>query len=104
MERKRDVSWPLLCALCIIAGIVVSAIWVISQEANAGRLGGDIVNTTGKYLVWEDYKIEVNQYGGLGRDWPTPDLFWEQYEMLREKAKANPVDPNTIKAVLSEDQ
>ncbi len=29
------------------------------------RPGGKIENPTGKYLCWEDSKIEVNQYGGL---------------------------------------
>ena len=72
------------------------------------QLAEKIENTSGKYLVWGDYKIEVNQYGGLGRNWPTPDLFWEQYAMLKEKAKANADlallgradPPNTLRAVL----
>ncbi len=59
----------------------------------------EIVNTTGTYLVWNDYKIEINQYGGLGRDWPH-DIVWEQYEFLKKKARANASPPNTIRAVL----
>ncbi len=53
------------------------------------QLAEKIVNTSGTYLVWGDYKIEVNQYGGLGRNWPTPDLVWEQYEFLKKRAEAN---------------
>ncbi len=63
-------------------------------------LAAPIENPTGQYLVWGDYKIEVNQYGGLGRNWPTPDLVWEQYEILKEKAAANPEPPNTLRAIL----
>jgi len=63
-------------------------------------LARDIENPSGKYLVWGDYKIELNQYGGLGRNWPTPDLFWEQYEILKRRARANPDPPNTLRAVL----
>jgi len=59
-----------------------------------------IENPTGKYLVWGDYKIEINQHGGLGRDWPTPDLFWEQHKMLKGKAAANPEPPNIMRTIL----
>ncbi len=62
-------------------------------------LGGKIENPTGKYLVWGDYKIEVNQYGGLGRNWPH-GVVWDEYEILEKRAKANPEPPNTIAAVL----
>jgi len=57
-------------------------------------------NPTKKYLVWGDYKIEINKHGGLGRDWPTPDLFWEQHAMLKKKAAANPERPNIMRTIL----
>ncbi len=86
MRRILAVTVCMLAAQCI-------------AQAQA-PLAPKIENPTGKYLVWEDYKIEINQYGGLGRNWPTPDLIWEQYEILKKKAAANPQPPNTIKAVL----
>jgi hypothetical protein len=62
-----------------------------------------IKNPTGRYLVWNDYKIEINQYGGLGRDWPA-DLVWQQYALLKAKADAEGAErgraPSEIKAVL----
>jgi len=64
------------------------------------RLAPKIENPTGTYLVWDDYKIEINQYGGLGRNWPTPDLFWEHFEILKKKAAANPESPNTLRTLL----
>lgn len=63
-------------------------------------LAAPIENLRGQYLVWGDYKIEINQYGDLGRNWPTPDLVWEQYALLKKKAAANPTPPNTLRAVL----
>ena len=69
-----------------------------AATASAG-LGRTIENPTGTYLVWGDYKVEINQYGGLGRDWPH-DIVWEQYEVLEKKAAANAEAPNTIRAVL----
>jgi len=74
---------------------------VLLGAACAGANPDDrIENPTGKYLVWGDYKIEINQHGGLGRDWPTPKLFWEQHAMLKKKAEANPEPPNTMRAIL----
>ena len=45
-----------------------------------------IENPQNKFLVWNDYKIEINQYGGLGRDYPH-GIVWEQYKILEEKAR-----------------
>jgi len=64
-----------------------------------GRPGPRIENPTGGYIIWQDYKIEVNQYGGLGRDWPH-ETVWAQYELLKKRAEANPVPPNVIRAIL----
>jgi len=83
----RSVVWG---AVCLVAAALV---------ASAALAAAKIENPTGKYLVWGDYKIEINQYGGLGRDWPQ-DIVWKQYELLEQRAKANPDPPNTIKAVL----
>jgi hypothetical protein len=79
----------------------LSCMMVVAEVTRAqAPLAPQIENPTGKYLVWGDYKIEVNQYGGLGRNWPTPGLVWQQYDLLREKAKANPEPPNTLRAIL----
>lgn len=77
----------------------------LALAATAGALAqaplaAPIENPTGRYLVWGDYKIEVNQHGELGRNWPTPDLVWEQHALLKERAEANPEPPNTLTAVL----
>jgi hypothetical protein len=72
---------------------------LLAAAVATAQLGAAIENPTGKYLVWNDYKVEINQYGGLGRDWPQ-DIVWKQYELLDQRAKANPEPPNTIKAVL----
>lgn len=82
--------------------VAVSAcvVMLLATERGTAQLAPQIVNTTDKYLVWGDYKIEINQYGGLGRNWPTPNLVWEQYELLRRKAEANPGPPNTLRTVL----
>ena len=58
-----------------------------------------IENPQGKFLIWNDYKIEVNQFGGLGRNWPH-GIVWQQYDILKQKAAENPEDPNTIRGVL----
>lgn len=78
------------------AGLLVLSVVGVARA----QMGEKIVNSTGQYLVWGDYKIEVNQYGDLGRDWPTPKLFWEQYAKLQAKARANPKPPNTLRAIL----
>ena len=87
-----------------ILAVTLGMLMVASAQADAGeelrgRLGPPIENPTGTYLVWGDYKVEINQYGGLGRDWPE-EIVWEQYEVLKKKAEANAEPPNTIKAVL----
>ena len=79
---------------------LISCLTVAPAVTLAQPLAAPIENPTGQYLVWGDYKIEINQYGGLGRNWPTPDLIWEQYEILKKKAEANPEPPNTLSAVL----
>jgi hypothetical protein len=76
------------------------ALALLAAAPATAQLAEKIVNPTGKYLVWNGYKIEVNQYGDLGRDWPTPTLVWEQFAQLKEKARANPDPPNTLRAVL----
>jgi len=78
---------------------MVSALVLLAAATASAGLGRTIENPTGKYLVWNDYKIEINQYGGLGRDWPH-DIVWDQYEVLEKRAKANAEPPNTIRAVL----
>ncbi|TAH35787.1 MAG: hypothetical protein EYC70_12225 [Planctomycetota bacterium] len=78
------------CALFAVAG----------AAAAQAPLAPPIENPSGRYLVWGDYRIELNQYGDLGRNWPTPDLVWEQFALLRRKARANPEPPNTLRAVL----
>ena len=80
--------------------LVDSILCAVSVALAQAPLAPPIENPTGQYLVWGDYKIEVNQYGDLGRDWPTPDLIWEQYAQLKSKAGANPAAPNTLRAVL----
>lgn len=62
-------------------------------------VGPEIENPTHRYVVWGDYRIEVNQYGGLGRDWPHP-VVWEQYELLKMRAAEEEIEPNTIGAIL----
>ena len=79
---------------------LISCLTVAPAVTLAQPLAPKIENPTAKYLVWGDYKIEINQYGGLGRNWPTPDLVWEQYEILEKQARANPDPPNTLSAVL----
>jgi hypothetical protein len=76
-----------------------SCMGVVFAAALAAAQLGPPIESPGKYLIWNDYKVEINQYGGLGRDWPQ-DIVWKQYELLDERAKANPEPPNTIKAVL----
>ncbi|MBN2507284.1 MAG: hypothetical protein JXQ71_11375 [Verrucomicrobia bacterium] len=66
----------------------------------AAQLAPPIVNTTGQFLAWGDYRIEVNQHGDLGRNWPTPELFWKGYEILKARAKANPNPPNPLRTIL----
>jgi len=73
---------------------------VLAAISPAQPLGPPIENPSEQYLVWNDYKIEINQYGDLGRNWPTPDLVWEQFSLLKAKADANPEPPNTLRAVL----
>ncbi len=86
----------MLRLLAILCGVFLGCV-----SALAGApLAPPIENPTGQYLVWGDYKIEINQYGDLGRNWPTPDLIWEQYTLLEAKAEANPQPPNTLRAVL----
>jgi len=80
--------------------VVATCLLVVLPAGHAeAQPAPEIVNPTGKYLVWNDYRIEINQYGGLGRDWPH-DIVWEQYEILKTKAEANASPPNTIRAVL----
>jgi len=83
-------------SVAVFIGLVcaVSAAWAQAPLAEP------IENPAGRYLVWGDYKIEINQYGDLGRNWPAPDLIWEQYARLKRKAEANPAPPNTLRAVL----
>jgi hypothetical protein len=81
-------------------GFVAGALILIAAASVSAQLAEKIVNTSGKYLVWNGYKIEVNQYGDLGRDWPTPTLVWEQYAQLKKEAQANPNHPNTLRTVL----
>ncbi len=76
------------------AGVLVTASMAVAQ------LAPPIVNPTGQYLDWGDYRIEVNQYGDLGRNWPTPHEFWKGYQLLKNKAKANPNPPNTLRTLL----
>jgi len=78
---------------------VICAIAVVMTAHTAAEAAARIENPTGTYLVWDDYKIEVNQYGDLGRDWPY-DIVWQQYDILQKKAAANPESPNVIEAVL----
>ncbi len=59
-----------------------------------------IHNPENKYLCWHDYRIEINQYGGLGRNWPAPELVRAQFDRLAETAARNPEPPNTLRAVL----
>ena len=77
-----------------LVGLLVAASMAVAQ------LAPPIVNTTGQYLDWGDYRIEVNQYGDLGRNWPTPQQFWKGYEILKTRAKANPNPPNTLPTLL----
>jgi len=72
---------------------------VLLAAALAAAQVGPRIESRGKYLIWNDYKVEVNQYDGLGRDWPQ-DIVWKQYELLEQRAKANVGAPNMIKAVL----
>lgn len=84
------------------SAVVVAAgalLWSLG-EATGQPAAAAIENPSGEYLVWGDYRFQVNQHGDLGRNWPTPDLVWEQFELLREKARANPEPPNTLRAVL----
>lgn len=82
-----------------VAPLIMCAHVLAAASADV-PLGAPIENPRGQYLVWGDYKIEVNQYGDLGRNWPTPNLVWEQYALLKKKAAANPAPPNTLRAVL----
>jgi hypothetical protein len=79
---------------------LLSSLTLASAATLAQPLAPQIENPSGRYLVWGDYKIEINQFGGLGRNWPTPDLVWEQTALLEEQARANPDPPNTLRAVL----
>ncbi len=80
--------------------IVVWAGFLVGASIAEAQLAPPIVNPTGQSLDWGDYRIEVNQYGDLGRNWPTPGEFWKGYERLKHKAKANPAPPNTLRALL----
>ena len=75
-----------LTVLAVVQGAVASA-------------PGEIKDPEGKFLVWNDYKIEINQYDGLGRDWPY-EIVWQQYDLLTKRAAENTQNPNTIKGVL----
>ncbi len=77
-----------------LAGVLVTSATAVAQ------LAPPIVNPTDQYLEWGDYRIEVNQYGDLGRNWPTPDEFWKGYELLKKRAKANTSPPNTLRTLL----
>lgn len=81
--------------MCGFTALVVLSATLVGQP-----LGAPIVNDDHEYLVWGDYKIEVNQYGDLGRNWPTPTLVWEQYARLKAKAQTNPEPPTTLRAAL----
>lgn len=81
-------------------GALVIHASVFAGLAIAQPLGPAIENPDKEFLVWGDYKIEVNQYGDLGRNWPTPDLVWDQYQILKRQAEANPEPPNTLRTVL----
>ncbi len=94
--QLRTFLVELFVVFCLVGGVVECA--HSAENKLRSPMGAEIKNT-GKYLVWGDYKIEVNQYGGFGRDWPW-QFKEEQYEMLRKKAEANPEPPNTIRAIL----
>ncbi len=80
---------------------VLVSVFLMPAIARAqAPLAAPIENPTGRYLVWGDDKIEINQYGDLGRNWPAPDLLWEQFALLERKARANPEPPNTLRAIL----
>ena len=68
--------------MALTLGMMVVAMAGGPMAMGQAPLAPDIENTSGKYPVWGDYKIELNQYGGLGRNWPTPDLVWEQHAIL----------------------
>ena len=80
--------------------VLIGLFYALTTAPAQVPLAPPIENPAGQYLVWGDYRIEVNQHGDLGRNWPTPDLVWEQFALLRKKARANPQPPNTLTAVL----
>jgi hypothetical protein len=84
--KIKTVSLICFSAICLLIGLTSEGISPIENPQN-------------KFLIWNDYKIEINQYGGLGRDCPH-GIVWEQYKILQEKAKQNASPPNTIKGVL----
>jgi len=73
---------------------------LVTASMALAQLAPPIVNASGQYLDWGDYRIELNQYGGLGRNWPTPDEFWKGYARLKARARANPAPPNTLRTLL----
>lgn len=77
-----------------------AALGAMTAAQAQAPLAPPITNPNDEYLVWDDYCVEVNQYGDLGRNWPTPNLIWEQYALLKKKAASNPLAPNTLRAVL----
>ncbi|MCL4178069.1 MAG: hypothetical protein KJ072_10070 [Verrucomicrobia bacterium] len=82
------------CWLTRLAGALMMVNLAVAQ------LAPPIMNPGGRYLDWGDYRIEVNQYGDLGRNWPTPDEFWKGYERLKQRARVNPDPPNTLRTLL----
>jgi hypothetical protein len=72
----------------------------MTMNLAVAQLAPPIMNPGGRHLDWGDYRIEVNQYGDLGRNWPTPDEFWKGYERLKQRARANPDPPNTLRTLL----
>jgi hypothetical protein len=91
-------------SLCLTTAILALALVTPARaqdKPRKGALGPEIKNPDNKFIVWGDYRVEVNQYGGLGRDWP-----WqfrdEQWALLKKKAQeqAKKEPPNIIRAIL----
>jgi len=99
MSVGRSLVFVVVGFLSLLSGRAIGA-GLLGSAPDEAPLAPPIENPENRYLVWEDYQIEVNQHGDLGRNWPAPDLIWEQFARLREKAEANPEPPNTLRAVL----
>ncbi|MEW6249978.1 MAG: hypothetical protein AB1716_04975 [Planctomycetota bacterium] len=96
----RSLPAPRRTALSVLPVILIAAAAVgADDKPRRGAIAPDIVNPRNEYLVWGDYRVEVNQYGGLGRDWPW-QFRQEQIALLRKRAAENKKPPNTIRAIL----